>query len=90
MECKCVCCNQAIKSSWPRTGTIEKPICMRCEGAEIEVYRINVEGRCDYLFERDIALFMYGIDPLDGDTYCIKRMEMPIAEFINLPEFEGF
>lgn len=86
----CVGCGVAIDHNWPRTGTLEQPVCMRCEFSEIDVYEVRLNGSS--FVERDVQQIIPLLESMDSgdEVYSVGKVRMKLAKYITLPEFEGF
>jgi hypothetical protein len=62
---------------------------MRCEGAEIEVFRVSLPGdKGGYIDKGMPSDFFAGMDV--GDEYTVHRESMRLLQYLNLPDFGGF
>ena len=86
----CAGCGRLISHDWPRTGTMENPVCMPCEFSNIEVYKVELNG--NHFVESDPKQIIPLLESMDKDDepYTIGKVEMKLAEYITLPEFQGF
>lgn len=89
MKTICAGCGKEIPPSHPRLGVGDAAICMGCEGATITVWKVTCGGS-SYI-DRDssgVELLLKTME--DDDVYTISRVEMPLGEYLSLPEFDGF
>lgn len=90
---KCFVCGGDILNSHPCFNFPKKKqaICMGCEGAEIEVWRVSLPDCDGGYYDRDFDSMVEGLRHIDvGDSYSIHKESMPAAKYLSLPEFQGF
>ena len=86
---KCEGCGREIQPTWPCFHTKRGAVCMRCEGAEIEVFRVSLPGdKGGYIDGNMPPDFFAGMDV--GDAYTVHRESIRLLQYLNLPEFGGF
>ena len=86
----CIVCHEKIEENFERIQTGNGSVCMKCEGKEIDVYKVMMPGSKHGYYESDIEKVMDLFrDDLDAE-YTIKRETMNVVEYHNLPDFEGF
>lgn len=86
---KCAGCGKDIPADHCALGVGDKSICMRCEGKSIKAYKVECGG--DAYIGQDfngVTSLLAGIDI--GDEYTISVVEMSLAKYLSLPEFQGF
>lgn len=89
----CLCCGTPIGKDWPVISTPRGDICMGCEGAEVAVYVMTIDGKS--YTDRDVSSLMTAInvelETMDNsDQFTIGKRMMRAAHYYSLPEFEGF
>jgi hypothetical protein len=90
---KCEVCKKEIPDGHPCLCNAEnnKSVCMRCEGAEIEVWRVSLPGEKGGYVDRDFDSMIEGLREMDVDSSLEVHKEMMRATaYIALPEFMGF
>jgi len=86
---KCEGCGREIHPTWPCFHTKRGAVCMMCEGAEIEVFRVSLPGdKGGYIDKGMPSDFFAGMDV--GDAYTVHRESIRLLQYLNLPEFGGF
>lgn len=86
---KCEGCGREIQPTWPCFHTPHGAVCMMCEGAEIEVFRVSLPGdEGGYIDKEMPSDFFAGMEV--GDAYTVHRESIRLLQYLNLPEFGGF
>ncbi len=90
---QCLSCGTEIGENWPRFTTPRGEICMGCEGAEVDVYVMTVDGKS--YADRDAASLLTAVaSELEcmerGDLFSVNKQAMRALLFYSLPEFGGF
>ncbi len=89
----CAVCSKAIPDDHPALHNHEAgiSICMGCEGAEIEVFKISLPGEKSGYVDRDFDSIIQSIRDMDvSESYTISKQTMPAAQYLSLPDFDGF
>ena len=88
----CCVCKKKIPDTHPRfCGLNKKPVCMGCEGVEIDVWHVMLPGEPGGFRETNLGNIIDMLNECEpGDGYTIKKERMRAGVYYNLPEFEGF
>jgi hypothetical protein len=89
---ECLVCGKTILPDHERIICKAGDICMPCEGAVIDVYRVALhdEQNNGYL-EKDLQNIVDMLSEVEnGQGFLIIKKSMRAAEYFNLPEFMGF
>ena len=66
-------------------------ICMGCENAEIEVWRVSLPNQSGGYFDHDFNSMIEVLRDIDiGSTMVVSKEMIKATKYIMLPEFEGF
>jgi len=66
-------------------------ICMRCEFAEITVFKVTIPGEKNGYYDTDIGILGEMLSECEpGEGYTIIKERMRALKYYNLPEFTGF
>jgi len=88
---RCEHCKRVIAPVEPRLTFHEKEfsLCMSCERATIDVYRLELDG--DYFLDPDPRAIFEEISNMDtGDKYIVSKETVLHSKLLSLPEFDGF
>jgi hypothetical protein len=89
----CFVCGGEIHDSHPCFQFYEKKkaICMGCENAEIEVWRVSLPGDTGGYYERDFSSMAEGLKHMEeGECFEVHREKMNARKYLLMPEFQGF
>ena len=90
---KCFVCKKVVEVDWPAFRIYEKDkvVCMNCEGANIEVWRVSLPDKLGGYIERDFERMTEGLKHIDtGDSLQVHKESMKVLKYLSLPDFEGF
>jgi len=90
---KCFVCGGGIQDSHRCFNYHEKKqaICMGCEGAEIEVWRVSLPGDKGGYVDRSFQNTVGALEHIDvDDSFEIHKEIMNAGKYLSLSEFQGF
>ena len=93
MPTKCFVCEREISDDHVAFHFHKKQesICMGCEGAEIEVWRVSLPGDDGGYYDRGFDSMAESQKHMDfDDSFEVHREMMNAGKYLSLPEFQGF
>ena len=93
MNNKCLVCKKEIPDNCPslRLKSGNGSMCMRCEEAEIDVYKITLPGEKYGYLEREVNGVAEVLEGLDCDEgFTVIKKKILAVEYYSKPEFTGF
>lgn len=89
MKTICAGCGNEIPDTHPRLEFLQGELCMECEFTTIPVFKVDYHG--GWFVGRDFSGLVELIENMEIEgEYTVKREEMPLTRYLNLPDFEGF
>lgn len=92
-DATCLCCGTTMGENWPGFTTRRGRICMGCEGAEISVYAVTINGSCLYDKDPESVLEVLKSELAsmdDGDSFHVGNRKMSALRYFDAPEHQGF
>ena len=87
---RCFVCKKEIPDNHPSLYFKDQgeTICMGCEKAEIDVWRVSLPGSPGGYIDHDFQRVVESMD--ESESYIIRKERMKVGKYLVLPEFQGF